>query len=315
MKIRCSVLIFLLSLQPLLAQHRMVGPEMGEIQRDIKSINLINGLNLTIEQMVALKELTRETAHLEESTERDAERVEDRTLALMREFYESLERNEIPSERMKARVHRSEHPFKELRASFVEAMVEKVEQVKSVLNRGQLEMVKEYRPCIVPTQDLIDPSRIGSAASEKLKQRFDAIRSLSEDEFRRSRAGMIDRYLRRIRLRFPGKVDEEEEAHYYGDFLEKVRKMDEVDWELQGEEMIEGLKEDKERAFRPGRLERDKTDGFIRNFLLNPRMYEVYDERIRQGGMPEQKLPEEEKRNPWQYKGWRRFPNRRRRGR
>ncbi len=312
MRILVLVTLYALSCAICSAQAlKQVDPQLRHIQHSIKSINLINGLNLNVDQMVGLKELARQANTLEKAALSEARRAEGSALAVLQKFYEQLKENRVPGDMTKHMVHRVEHPFKAVQANYNEQMADKVKEAKGLLNPGQLAMVKNYRPCIVPTVDLTDPSRIGSAASERLMERFTQIRNLSPEVYTRRKQNIIDHHVRRMRLHFQGKIDQNKEAADFSQFLEKVRAMDDVDWQLQGAQLIEESKEAKELAHRPHIRSRDKTDDFIRMFLLNPSMYEIYEERINAGGAPEQKLPEETKKGPWQYHGWRRFHNRR----
>ena len=305
------ILIFLLLSLPALSfaqrgAFKELDPRLRQIQESIKSINLINGLNLTVEQMVGLKELARQTNNLQKAALLDAQRVESEALRVMEKFYDDLKKNKVPGEQTRHLVHRIEHPFKEVGANFNEQMASKVEEAKKLLNPGQLAMVKNYRPCIVPTNDLVDPSRIGSAAGEQLMKHFQRIRNLSEQVYSFRKQEIVDQHVRRLRLHFQGKIDQVKESAEFGQFLDRIRAMDDVEWQLNGQKIIEDAQEAKELLLRPGH-KNDKTEAFIQMFLLNPDMYPVYEERIQAGGAPEQKLPEEEKKGPWQYKGWRRF--------
>ena len=283
-------------------------PRLRQLQQCIKSINLINGLNLTVKQMKGLKELAHQSDNLQKAAIMEARRAEDEALTVLESFYEQLKKNVVPGRRTKHMVHRIEHPFKEVGAGFNEQMISKVEEAKKLLNPGQVAMVKNYRPCIVPTSDLTDPSRIGSAASEQMLQHFERIRNLSEQVYQHKKQDIINHHVRRMRLHFQGKIDVTKEGAEFGQFIDKIRALDDVEWQLNGQKMIEEAHEEKELLHRPGR-KRDKTDAFIQMFLLNPDMYQVYAERIKAGGAPEQQLPEEEKKGPWQYRGWRRFRN------
>ena len=283
-------------------------PRLQQVQQSIKSINLINGLNLTVKQMEGLKELARQTDNLHKAAVMEAKRAEGEALVVLENFYEKLKKNVVPGRQSKHIIHRVEHPFKQVSATFNEQMASKVAEAKKILNPGQVAMVKNYRPCIVPTSDLTDPSRIGSAASEQMLQHFERIRNLSVQVYEHRKQDIIDHHVRRMRLHFQGKIDVAQEGAEFAEFIDEIRAMDDVEWQLNGQKMIEDAHEAKELLHRPGR-KRDKTDAFIQLFLLNPDMYHVYEERIKAGGAPEQQLPEEEKRGPWQYRGWRRFRN------
>ena len=262
------------------------------LRKKIQSINLVNALNLTVPQMTLLHSLALQSKVLDERIRSTIEESDRASLKVLEAFYASLERNEIPGPRAAHRIHALEVSAKEAVAEYSERMQESVAKVTNALNSAQLKMVGDYRPCTFPTQDLIDPSRIGSASTAGMTDQLERIREMSDEEYADWKPRLVNDHVRMTRLVFHGRPDQDEIRRTYSYFLDQVRDMSDVEWELNGTQFAETFRAKEEKGHGPQRGP-DVTSEFITRFLLNPDMASVYETRVAGGGAPEQKLTED----------------------
>lgn len=237
----------------------MLDPEMAKIaqsvrqlQREISTINLLNGLNLTKPQQEKMLEIgVRFRAANAKAVEGitaemllDAERS---FMTLRAEIQKGLPADgEVPNAAAKI-----EKTIKELREKGQAAAADEIEALDVELNKlltpGQLQVVAEYKACLIPPANLKNPVRAGQA-SDSLQQvrALRTLRDVPEKSYPKARDKMIDKYLDYVEKHQIRLTDKERErwAQQMRDVAERARKLNDAAFELEKERLAQALQLD-----------------------------------------------------------------------
>ncbi len=251
--------------------------QVHQLHDEIALANLVNGLTLTGEQLLALAELAAEADALRAQYEQAAQPMladmEDSFVALRGELL-ALEQ---PTEEVAGRAHRAQARFKDLSLEFAHDLAELEVGVRGVLDDGQIQIVSEFRPCLLPPEDLSSPLRVGQAgASGRVMERLDELRQLPPNTYARRLPRMQDEAIERMEHHHgPLDVDAEQaERERVAALFDEIRAMDDLTWEMEGEGMAERMVEPV-RGDGP-RIERGTELTRVGRLLLAPGAAEVY---------------------------------------
>ncbi|HIC92641.1 MAG TPA: hypothetical protein EYP09_00110, partial [Anaerolineae bacterium] len=112
--------------------------DVGRLHREVVLLNLINGLELSADQMPFILEKAREAEELREEFKERAQANVDETAEVLSELREILMRGEdIPSS-LRERVHQVQGANKALKQEFEEEMTGLALEVKEMLGEHQL---------------------------------------------------------------------------------------------------------------------------------------------------------------------------------
>ncbi len=158
--------------------------------------------------------------------------------------------------------------------------------VDSILTDGQKYMMNDFRCGLLPVNDLANPTNIGQAFSKnEWTKYFEDIRKLHEDDWNDFKALYFLPLEDVINATLPGI-----KTHYRKKMIlkikkivEKVRKMDKIDFELQKETLCTQLNDALKVDFLNGESSRKKTERqFLSTvYLLFPGSNEIYDQIIK----------------------------------
>jgi hypothetical protein len=116
----------------------------------------------------------------------------------------------------------------------------------SILTDGQKYIMKNFRCCLVPPGDLSDPTNIGQAfVSNDWINYFRATRKLSDSDWKKYNSSFILPLDTLLRATLPGIKTSESKIRLRNAeaIIDKARKMDEIDFELQKENLCLKMKE------------------------------------------------------------------------
>ncbi|GEM_PF-3094140 len=148
------------------APARAAGEAEG-LTHEIGILNLINGLHLTRDQSRRLLALAREVRDLRAETlaEHEAEVAAFRdALAELRETLRTTDA-QIPP-RCGEKVVAAENAMKGIKHAYEERLRGLDRDLGRVLSPEQIEVVREFNPCIIPPKNLKDPVRAGQSAGD-----------------------------------------------------------------------------------------------------------------------------------------------------
>lgn len=248
--------------------------EVRRLREEINLLNLTNGLNLSVAQMEAIAL----AAPGEEKVENVAE-----IRASMEDLSARLEKGESPI-KLLAQCRKLHRGLKSTRREC------DVEPVLAVLTDAQKEVIRTYKPCLVPPKNLKDPVRVGQAndgaRAVKLMERF---RKIPAAKWQDDREAVVETTLAEVE-KHQGRFPDEERAEAIaklGALVDKVRAMDDVTFASEKDALVK----EAEWFDRKTRLE-DEMDGIIdakpesivaqkvRGNLLTPAAGPVMQERL-----------------------------------
>ena len=214
--------------------------QVHQLHDEITLANLVNGLNLTGEQLSSLAELATEADLLRDEYTVASEPV----LAEMAASFTDLRREllvlEQPMAGVAQRAHRAESGFKDLSLEFARELAGLETEARVVLDEGQIQIVAEFRPCLLPPESLSSPLRVGQAGvSGRVMERLGEVRQLPPNTYTRRLPRLLDEAIERLE-HHRGPLDEsteQAERDRVAAIIEDIRAMDDITWELEGESM------------------------------------------------------------------------------
>lgn len=251
--------------------------EVVNLRREVQLLNLINGLELSVEQMQFILDRAREAEAIRAGIKGRAEGNVAATSQVLGELRETLMGGEVISSELRDEffsVERGNHALKE---EWEQEMARLAFELEENLEGYQLYALEHYVPCVIPPKG---EARIGQAedthAGQALLQR---IRDIPDDQFEARKQKIAERVLQRVLARLPkGRalaLDQEEETEWILCFLEKVRGLDEMTFAVEKEALVEEIKS---RYASPEVLVDISVK--IERHLLDPRIVPLLEEKL-----------------------------------
>jgi len=253
---------------------------IGRAFQEISTFNLVNGLNLTEEQIKQLIDCNKELDELRQDCVKEYEAIADEVLFAYGKLKEAVEKNQgIPKE-VEHRAFMMEQKVKQMKEEMIAEAAQIEKKAEKILTEGQIEVLNTFNPCLIPPKNLKDPVRAGQASdNEMLINMLSYLRSLPDEIFEREKDKIAEKHLEVVQHHL-GKFTAEEarraKERLLG-FLEKLRSMTDEGFELNKSELADELKSitpDKAKELREelGKLDKQRRGGFGRvgMFLLKP---------------------------------------------
>jgi len=166
--------------------------QLRQTQSLISSINLLNGLHLSGEQVQRLLEINREAEMLRQQFLADnagrLAEAERHYKALVDNFSrdrQAPEETERTAQQLKRELEEAEEAYRERLAQFGD-------EIEQMLTYGQREILATFKPCLIPPRDLREPSRAGQASpsgrGEKILKQYRAMMQRAEEMEKRARS-------------------------------------------------------------------------------------------------------------------------------
>ena len=256
---------------PLLAQS-----EAEALKQEIRLLNLVNGLELSLEQMQLIREKASVTQRLRQELRYFYDLRKPELTRILEEIKKiRLENKEVPPE-LARRFHSLDMELKRRRTRVQEAIKTLARDVEKVLEQHQLYALESYVPCVIPPKG---ESRIGQAEDLKsLSQRLSRLREMPDWVYARRKAQIVNRTLEMVKLKAGPFFDEErakESAKKLAKFFDKVRALKEVDFEVQKASLAKEFA----AIIKPKVRSQDITRK-IEAFLLTPEIIPILEAKI-----------------------------------
>lgn len=251
--------------------------EVAALRRDVQLLNLVNGLDLSAEQMQFILDRAREAEAMRTEFKDQAQGNAAATSQVLNELRETLMRGEVISSELRDEffsVERENHILKE---EWEQEMARLALEVEENLEGHQLYALEHYVPCVIPPKG---EARIGQAedshAGQALLQR---IRDIPDAQFEARKTKIAQKVLERVLARLPKSqvlaLDQEEETEWILCFLEKVRGLDEMTFAVEKEALVEEVKSRYASPEAPV-----DVSAKIERHLLDPRIIPLLEERL-----------------------------------
>lgn len=254
--------------------------EVDNLRRDVQLLNLINGLELSAEQMQFILDQAREAEAIREEVKGRAEGNVAATSQVLSQLRETLMRGEVISPELRDEFFSVEGENHVLKEEWEQEMARLALEVEGNLEDHQLYALERYIPCVIPPEG---EARIGQAedtqAGQALLQR---IRDIPDAQFEAGKKRIAQRVLERVLARLPKSqalaLDQGEETEWILCFLEKVRGLDEMTFAAQQEALVEEVKSRYASPEAPVDI-----SAKIESHLLDPRIIPLLEERLAMG--------------------------------
>ncbi|NIM90899.1 MAG: hypothetical protein GTO17_08120 [Candidatus Aminicenantes bacterium] len=251
-----------------------------ELRREIRLVNLINGLELNSEQMEMILSRAREVEKLRQEFEARLQFRQAEMERVLEEIKSYRKHNqEVPSTTAQS-FHHLQTEFKESRLNLMEKTREYAKEIEKTLEEHQVYQLQEFIPCIIPPKGEL---RIGQTQDHKgLTRGIERIRELPCRFYARKKDQIIERTLARMKLHAPPRVeiDEKEMKKHIGFVLEKARSLKDIEFDLQKDELAAELI----APLKPQTLSSNSPlSRKIEAFLLSPEIIPLIEERLESG--------------------------------
>lgn len=258
------------SVQPASAQ---AVPEMMGLRREVQLLNLINGLELTPDQMRFIIEKAQEVQEMRE--ELQAEASVEEMAGVLEKFKTTLMAGENVPPDLIDRFHTLKIQLEAAEDNYKSEVMYIAGEVEEILEEYQLYALEQYIPCVIPPEGEL---RVGQARGTGGEAVLERLRALPDEQFERHEEAIAHRVLGRIREHLHGALlilDEEAELERIADLIEEARSLSDVEFELQKEDLVEELLAPYEAA-RPQR----GTTATIARHLLDPAIIPLLEEKL-----------------------------------
>jgi hypothetical protein len=246
------------------------------LRREIRVINLLNGLELTPEQMTLIRDKAEESRRLVDEA-RASYALRQKELGSLLEDIRKyrLENQDIPGE-LAGRFHALDMELKKEKLRLDETLRGYAGDVERSLSRHQVYALEKFIPCIIPPKG---ESRIGQAADVKgIGGKLARLRTIPERVYELRREEIIERNLQERRIVIgpaAASAGDGELAGELGRFYDKTRDLSQVDFEVQKEKLAQEFA----TLLKPKAPALDLTKK-IEAFLLSPEVIPVLNERL-----------------------------------
>ena len=250
---------------------------VGELQREVQLLNLLNGLELSADQMRFLLEKAQEAEEIREELQDKADENVEETVAVLSELRATLMRGENIADPSRERWYSIHGKNLELREEYEEEMTRIAREVQGILEGHQIYALEHFAPCVIPPQG---EARIGQAedttAAEGILAR---IRAIPTARFERNKEEIARKITERLKSHLPRgsvlAINEEAETARVLSILEEARGLSDVKFELQKTDLVQQVKSAYELPDTPVDVRLK-----IERHLLDPRIIPLLEEKL-----------------------------------
>ncbi len=258
--------------------------EVEELKREITLLNLINGLNLTDSQSEKLLKYTKEAKAVRDSAERGYNiRFNAALTELRNSLYDKNSRPPQDIERHAAELNRRE---KEKKEEMIRQLKDIEAGIKSALTPGQIEIVNNFKPCLIPPKDMRNPVKAGQAFDSSPAERLiERARSTSDKRYTVAKQRIADEYIKRLESHIGSLTESEKEAkrELLLETIDKSRRMSDQEFALSKKELAMRISQERERNEIKKKLDLThsrKDLGPIGKYLLDAKVIPILEKRL-----------------------------------
>lgn len=252
--------------------------------RDMESLNLLKGLNLSPQQMKDLLMLLYDSRLLEKEVmlgyKADGIKA-DKKLDMLQELLYKDQGVDVPTEEAVwfALGTLYEHEYDRYIG-----MQKLVEKTYKILNQNQLRIISEYMPCIIPWSTVNAPDRIGQSGSiGKLEEMLDHMRTLEGAPYKEAKRN----YLVELdwRLRIDRREDDKTRQILVKQIdkrLDEIHKLPDNEYQIRKRDLAQWVRPP-DLEILPPRVGEDLNE-YIEEYILNPSNIEYLQYQLKAQG-------------------------------
>jgi len=252
--------------------------KVEEMRSDISLLHLLCGLNLTREQAESLLARGREAKALRDTTFKSLEPMLRDAEASFAALKRELEGGAVRDATLEA-AERANVAQKELKERFDRKMTEIEDRTRAIFTEAQQEVIRKFRPCVVPTKEDRNPERVGQAPEAGGFIRvLEHLRNVPADRLEEAkRRGLEMHFLRWERHFGVLTAKEKEEIRRQLDaVLAESRSLPDADFEIRKSELAQAVEMPASHKTRPRLYE----PGKIGRLLLDERAIPILERRL-----------------------------------
>jgi hypothetical protein len=276
-----TAMAVLLTISPILGLPESSQEKLGQtedLRKEIRLLNLINGLDLTQEQMEIVLANARENKKLRDQFEKALLSKQEEIEVALDEVRSYLRENkEIPPQTVR-NYRRLDREVREARLKIQEGMKDLTKEIEESLEPHQLYQLQEFVPCIIPPKG---EKRIGQAKDHKgLTRNLERIRRAPSRLYLQNKKEIVGKTLEGLKLHAPlfADINDEEMERRIESIYDDARNLEDAEFEIQKEQLAEDLIS----PFKP-QAPSNSLMRKIAGFLLSAEVIPVLERRIEKG--------------------------------
>lgn len=276
------------------AQQKVWTPEQIQRKvRDLESLNLLKGLNLSPQQMKDLLPLLYDSALVEREVYEGYKKDSKKASEMLDMLKEKLKRDQGIDVKTEESVWFALGTLYEYEYDQYRTMDRLIKDTHKVLNENQLRIISEYMPCVIPWSTVKAPDRIGQSGSiAKLETLLDRLRTLKGKEYTEAKRDFL------VELDWRMRIDRREDDRVRQVIVREIDgKLDEIHRMPENEYQIR--KTDLAQSVRPPDLEilpprvGEELDEYIAEYILNPANIEYIQFQLEAQGIKDYPKPDD----------------------
>ncbi|MBI5780017.1 MAG: hypothetical protein HZA49_11275 [Planctomycetes bacterium] len=265
--------------------------KIAKVREEISLTNLINGLNLSEQQLSELIPTLKEVQEMRKSYREKHKALGEEMLKSFEDLKKNLENGpKLPAD-VATQAGGYNERAKELGEEFKKKIAPYQERIENVLTEAQKIVIDDFKPCLLPPKSQKNPVRVGQAKSnEQAIEHLRKLREVPQDVYEQKRDNILNRYFSKFEEK-KGKMNDEEkskEKKRLFELADRVRAMSAEEFELnKGELAEEFIIKDRAEELE-GQLKdileyRHKDKGGLNKigrFFLKPEMLGILETRL-----------------------------------
>ncbi len=252
------------------------GYEYKQVEQELHTINLVNSLYLSKDQMKQLLPLVEEMNETNLALSELMRKNYPHIIAVMKDMKKQLMTHTAITEEQQKELDKYAVPIYEKMAEKRDKTKVLLQKIKGILNPNQIQIIASYEPCIVPDGRVTDPQKIGGVGGdESFGELLDEIRDMPEDEYKKLKREYLERKEKLMKV-YNSERQIRTVINQLDTSMEKARKMNDMDFELHKSEL---MNISMPRPQKPGNI--NLVDEAVVKYLLNPVMLEFIGNKIK----------------------------------
>lgn len=249
-----------------------------DIREDIQIINLLNSLDLKKGQMEFIVKKAHEAGGIKADAFNKVGAYKSQILEVGNTIKQEVALGRVTIEKTEAkkRFHEIQRSIGNITKEAKIKIEKKAQEIEEGLEEFQLAALDNYKPCIIP---IATKGRIGqSDVSTGITGVLERVKLASESRYAQNKDKLINKLLDKIKAKAPRyfQIDEVKTRLQIIETFEKVRSMDDVDFQIKKTSIAEDLR-NKLLPKESGLNRRDK----IKRFLLTENAIYILEERLK----------------------------------
>lgn len=244
-------------------------------QREIQILNLINGLELSKNQMDFILEKAQEIEQIKNELSKEISN-DKTTLQILDQLRENRMKNQELPDELRKMVHSAEEKMHDYRLSMFESIEKMANEVEHMFDPNQIYQLEHYIPCLI-----LPPGESNIGQSEKptgIIQQLKRIREVPDWLYETKKHDIVNKTVEKMKKHLPRSTEFNEYAEQQRilELFDEIRDISDVDFALKNEDYANELKGKYLIKKIPINLSLK-----IERFLLNPLIIPILENKIK----------------------------------